>query len=128
MVELITSNLDSLPPTATTTPQPNSQQQQQQQQQFERHPTSTSGATSGLIEGLNTSEAVLKHFKNSLLYIQGRKLGRGTLASSIGASGGGGGGGGGGSEGEREAQEGIQRLYRDVEVQGVLLKLGIGHQ
>jgi len=68
----------------------------------------------------------LRHFKNSLLYIQGRKQGRGNLASSIGASGGS--GSGSGAEAEREQAEGIQRLYRDVEVQGVLLKLGAGHQ
>ncbi|GAA5930686.1 retromer subunit VPS35 [Sporobolomyces koalae] len=113
LVELITSNLDSLPP---STPNPN--QNAIQHQQFERHPPSTSGATSGLIEGLNTPEAVLKHFKNSLNYIQGRKLGRGPeLALSHNGTSAAGSGGG-------EVEQ-IQKLYRDVEVQGVLLKLGV---
>lgn len=134
LVELITSNLDSLPPSnpATAPPQPG---------QFERHsaPSTSGGATSGLIEGSNTRESVLNHFRNSLLYIQGRKLGRGnglpptsttnSLSSSSEEDGdheleGGmtSRGGGGGGRGEMEQ---IQRLYRDVDVQGVLLKLGV---
>lgn len=77
-----------------------------------------------MIEGLNHPEAVLKHFKNSLLYIQGRKLGRGNVpefavaAAAVTTDVAGGGGAGG-------EMEQIQRLYRDVEVQGVLLKLGV---
>ncbi|GAA5849350.1 hypothetical protein JCM3766R1_005324 [Sporobolomyces carnicolor] len=132
LVELITSNLDSLPPSTlnnTNNAPSGGGNQPPQQQQFERHPPATSGATSGLIEGLNTPEAVLRHFKNSLLYIQGRKLGRGAgleqqhQSSSSGSAQTPSAGGAGGGGGEMEQ---IQRLYRDVEVQGVLLKLGVG--
>ncbi|GAA6007594.1 hypothetical protein JCM11491_004219 [Sporobolomyces phaffii] len=125
LVELITTNLDSLPPTAAPGGPTAAAHQARPGGggvvEFERHPPATSGATSGLIEGLNTRDAVERHFKNSLLYIHGRKLGRGTgidLSSST-SSGGGAAAGGGGGEMEQ-----IQRLYRDVEVQGVLLKLG----
>ncbi|GAA6060803.1 hypothetical protein JCM10212_000576 [Sporobolomyces blumeae] len=123
LVELITSNLDSLPPPTPAAGGPNGAGAAGQP--FERHPTSTSGATSGLIEGLNTPEAVLRHFKNTLVYIHGRKAGRGASAATAGAGSAhaaadGGLGGAAASEAEQ-----IQSLYRDVEVQGVLLKLGV---
>lgn len=100
-MELITSNLDSIHSTDV-------------------HPSAGS-ATSGLIEGVNTAEAVIRHFRNTLGYIEARKEGRG----HEGLGGGGGGLGGeataaGGGVGAEEAQ----RLFEDVEVAGPLLKLG----
>ncbi|GAA5960942.1 hypothetical protein JCM3765_007549 [Sporobolomyces pararoseus] len=139
LVELITSNLDSLPlPPSSSSSSSNPPTTTNTQPSFERHsaPSTSGGATSGLIEVFgNPRESVLNHFKNSLLYIQGRKLGRGqglptsTLSERQGegddhegeglmtSSGAGGAGGG--------EMEQIQRLYREVEVQGVLLKLGV---
>lgn len=66
-------------------------------------PSTLGGATSGLIEGVNTPEAVIRHFKNTLRYIDGRKDGA-----------------------NEQTNEEVMRLYADVDVTGVLLKLGAG--
>lgn len=86
------------------------------------HP-STGAATSGLIEGVNTAEAVVRHFKNTLNYIQSRKEGGGgaTLGNGNGL-------GVAGEEiaGEvftREKEEEVRKLFSAVEVAGPLLKL-----
>ncbi|GAA5869535.1 hypothetical protein JCM8547_001517 [Rhodosporidiobolus lusitaniae] len=101
LVELITSNLDnlSLPPSSSTAMTPSLSQNPS-------HPTfaapSTSGgATSGLIEGVDTAEAVVRHLRNTLRYIAGRKDG----------------------ENEQTSEE-VMRLYGDVDVAGPFLKVG----
>lgn len=84
------------------------------------HPTSGS-ATSGLIEGVNTAEAVTRHFKNTLNYIQGRKEGLGhdgQLATSVAD--------GADSAAGRAAQLAAlesAKLFENVDVAGPLLKL-----
>lgn len=68
---------------------------------------------------MNTAEAVIRHFRNTLNYIQARKEG----VSHEGANAGVLGGaelGGQGSVGAEEAA----RLFEDVDVAGPLLKLG----
>ncbi|KAI5481112.1 hypothetical protein MNV49_005547 [Pseudohyphozyma bogoriensis] len=65
------------------------------------HPSA--GATSGLIEGVNTAEAVIAHFRNTLVYIQGRKEGLGH---------------------EGDAAADTVKLFENVQVNGPLLKLG----
>lgn len=113
LVELITSNLDSIHATDV-------------------HPTSGS-ATSGLIEGVATAEAVMRHFKNTLLYIQARK--DGVRHEGGGPAGSGGGAGtGGDDEGDDDDDDAgspaaiaaleSARLFADVDVAGPLLKLG----
>ncbi|GAA5980497.1 hypothetical protein JCM11641_003413 [Rhodosporidiobolus odoratus] len=100
LVELITSNLDNLPPpssTSATTPNPNTHSQSGP---FAA-PSTLGGATSGLIEGVNSAEAVVKHFRNTLRYIAGRKDG----------------------ENEQTTEE-VMRLYQEVDVAGPLLKVG----
>ncbi|ORY72896.1 vacuolar protein sorting-associated protein 35 [Leucosporidium creatinivorum] len=99
LVELITSNLDSIHSTDV-------------------HPSAGS-ATSGLIEGVNTAEAVIGHFRNTLNYIQARKEGVSHEGANVGAMGGAE-LGGQGSVGAEEAA----RLFEDVDVAGPLLKLG----
>lgn len=73
------------------------------------------GATSGLIEGVNTAEAVVKHFQNTLLYIQGRKEGAQHTEGENNAAAAGGGGG--------EAWKDQVTLFEGVDVAGPLLKL-----
>lgn len=68
------------------------------------HPSGATGATSGLIEGVNSAETVIKHFRNTLLYIQSRKDGLGLHS-------------------EDGTQEGQTQLFKDVDVAGPLLKL-----
>ncbi|BGP19843.1 hypothetical protein JCM10213_003152 [Rhodosporidiobolus nylandii] len=102
LVELITSNLDNLPvPTppsaAPTSPNPNTHSQSGP---FAA-PSTSGGATSGLIEGVDSADAVVRHFRNTLRYIAGRKDG----------------------ENEQTTEE-IMRLYQDVDVTGPLLKVG----
>ncbi|KAM0747958.1 vacuolar protein sorting-associated protein 35 [Meredithblackwellia eburnea MCA 4105] len=82
LVELITSNMDGI---HTTDVSP------------------SAGATSGLIEGINSPEAVLAHFKNTLLYIQSRKEGLSNDA-------------------EGEAQDSVKILYEGVDIVGPLLR------
>jgi hypothetical protein len=81
LVELITSNIDNIHSTDV-------------------HPSA--GATSGLIEGVNTAEAVVKHFRNTLMYIQGRKDGHSH---------------------DGDAAADTARLFAEVDVAGPLLKL-----
>jgi len=103
LVELISSNLDSLPPPPAGAPSPNpsSQQRGGPAPHTAYAPSTIGGATSGLIEGVNTPEAVARHFLATLRYIHSRK------------------------DGANEATtEDIMRLYEDVDVAGVLLKLG----
>ncbi|GAA5880935.1 hypothetical protein JCM1840_002101 [Sporobolomyces johnsonii] len=101
LVELITSNLDSLPPpsTSTSTSFPSSASATPNLEL--RHPPSASGATSGLIEGINTPEAVVRHLRNTLVYIHGRKDGNNDATT-----------------------EEVMRLYADVDVAGALLRVG----
>lgn len=66
-----------------------------------------------MIEGINSAEAVIKHFRNTLLYIQSRKDGLGLHDPSLVGA------GGGGSNGN----EGVKNLFEDVDVAGPLLKL-----
>jgi vacuolar protein sorting-associated protein 35 len=68
------------------------------------HPTNGGGATSGLIEGINTAEAVIGHFRNILLYIQSRKEGLN-------------------HEGDGASMNETVLLFKDVDVAGPLLKL-----
>ncbi|KAL8291290.1 hypothetical protein RQP46_002268 [Phenoliferia psychrophenolica] len=82
LVELIASNMDSI---HTTDASP------------------SAGATSGLIEGIGSPEAVQAHFKNTLLYIQGRKEG---MAHDT----------------DGEATDSVRALFFDVEVAGPLLR------
>ncbi|GAA5943156.1 hypothetical protein JCM3775_007610 [Rhodotorula graminis] len=104
LVELISSNLDSLPPPPAGAPSPNPSSSQQRggpAPHTAYAPSTIGGATSGLIEGVNTPEAVARHFLATLRYIHSRK------------------------DGANEATtEDIMRLYEDVDVAGVLLKLG----
>ncbi|BGP43232.1 retromer complex subunit Vps35 [Rhodotorula kratochvilovae] len=101
LVELISSNLDSLPPPPfAPSPNPNSSHPARSTAYA---PSTLGGATSGLIEGVHTPAAVVCHFRNSLLYIQSRKDGN--------------------NEGTNED---VMRLYADVDVAGVLLKLSQG--
>lgn len=81
LIELITSQIDNV-------------------HSADVHPSA--GATSGLIEGVNTAEAVVTHFRNTLLYIQERKEGLGH---------------------EGEAAADTIRMFEDVTVSGPLLKL-----
>ncbi|GAA5895712.1 hypothetical protein JCM6882_000376, partial [Rhodosporidiobolus microsporus] len=100
LVELITSNLDNLPlpPSAPLlTPNPHLHSQHGP---FAA-PSTSGGATSGLIEGVDNAEAVVRHFRNTLRYIAGRKDG----------------------ENEQTTEE-VMRLYADVDVAGPLLKVG----
>ncbi|GAA6009377.1 retromer subunit VPS35 [Rhodotorula paludigena] len=97
LVELISSNLDTLP-TPPSAPSPNPSHAAPHPAYA---PSTLGGATSGLIEGVNTPEAVVRHFVNSLRFIAGRKDGR-----------------------NEHTTEEIMRLYADVEVQGTLLKYG----
>ena len=93
LIELITSNLDTIHSTDV-------------------HPSATTVATSGLIEGINSAETVIKHFKNTLLYIQARKTGLGALDSSNGNT----------SNGMSNGGGEVNR-FEAVEVNGPLLKL-----
>lgn len=106
LVELISSNLDSLPAPPPGAPSPNPDQHQRGAPPAPHTayaPSTVGGATSGLIEGVNTPEAVARHFGATLRYVQSRK------------------------DGANEATtEDIMRLYEDVDVAGVLLKLGQG--
>ncbi|KWU43823.1 vacuolar protein sorting-associated protein 35 [Rhodotorula sp. JG-1b] len=102
LVELISSNLDSLPPPPPA-PSPNPSHPHFMAPHTAYAPSTLGGATSGLIEGVNTPEAVIRHFKNTLRYIDGRKDGA-----------------------NEQTNEEVMRLYADVDVTGVLLKLGAG--
>ncbi|GAA6014446.1 hypothetical protein JCM10207_001609 [Rhodosporidiobolus poonsookiae] len=104
LVELISSSLDSLPfPPAPSTP---SHPAQPAGPFPLTAPSYQGGATSGLIEGVDTPLAVVRHFANSLRYIAGRKDGA-----------------------NDQTTEEVMRLYADVEVQGVLLKVaGLAQQ
>lgn len=102
LVELISSNLDSLPPPPPA-PSPNPTHPHFMAPHTAYAPSTLGGATSGLIEGVNTPEAVIRHFKNTLRYIDGRKDGA-----------------------NEQTNEEVMRLYADVDVTGVLLKLGAG--
>ncbi|GAA5990386.1 hypothetical protein JCM10908_007348 [Rhodotorula pacifica] len=102
LVELISSNLDSLPPPPAA-PSPNPSHPHFIAPHTAYAPSTLGGATSGLIEGVNTPEAVIRHFKNTLRYIDGRKDGA-----------------------NEQTNEEVMRLYADVDVTGVLLKLGAG--
>ncbi|KAK4049997.1 retromer complex subunit Vps35 [Microbotryomycetes sp. JL201] len=107
LVELITSNIDSI-------------------HQTDVHPTSGS-ATSGLIEGVSTADAVVRHFRNTLLYIQARKNGIGhdgqqpAPPSSVGTA-----SVDDDDEGSAARIAALEsaRLFADVDVAGPLLKLG----
>ncbi|BGO95275.1 hypothetical protein NBRC10512_003038 [Rhodotorula toruloides] len=101
LVELISSNLDSLPPLPPA-PSPNPAHPSHAPHTTYA-PSTLGGATSGLIEGVNTPEAVTRHFRNTLLYINGRKDGA-----------------------NEQTTEEVTRLYQDVDVTGVLLKYGAG--
>lgn len=99
LVELISSNLDTLPPLPPA-PSPNPAHPSHAPHTTYA-PSTLGGATSGLIEGVNTPEAVTRHFRNTLLYINGRKDGA-----------------------NEQTTEEVMRLYQDVDVTGVLLKYG----
>ncbi|GAA6053750.1 hypothetical protein JCM3770_005099 [Rhodotorula araucariae] len=110
LVELISSNVDALPPPPSA-PSPNPNPSHSHSHSFAARASSTAyapstlgGATSGLVEGVHTPGAVATHFANSLRYIQSRKDGN--------------------NEGTTED---AMRLYADVDVAGVLLKLSQGH-
>ncbi|GAA5862097.1 hypothetical protein JCM3774_006174 [Rhodotorula dairenensis] len=104
LVELISSNLDSLPPPPPApSPNPTHPHFMAPPPHTAYAPSTVGGATSGLIEGVNTPEAVVRHFKNTLRYIDGRKDGA-----------------------NEQTNEEVMRLYADVDVTGVLLKLGAG--
>jgi len=62
----------------------------------------TAGAPPGLIEGVQTPEMITRHFRNTLYYIQTKKI-----AASNGDA-------------------GSNSRYDEVDVVGALLKMGIG--
>lgn len=104
LVELISSNLDSLPPPPPApSPNPNPGHSHFAAPHAAYAPSTVGGATSGLIEGVNTPEAVMRHFRNTLRYIEGRKDGA-----------------------NEQTNEEVMRLYSGVDVTGTLLKLGAG--
>ncbi|GAA6036266.1 hypothetical protein JCM8097_006867 [Rhodosporidiobolus ruineniae] len=101
LVELITSNLDNLSLPSTPNPNSSSSAAPVPSQSLYAAPSLHGGATSGLIEGSDTPLAVLLHFRNTLRYIAGRKDGA-----------------------NEQTNEELMRLYEDVDVAGVLLKVG----
>ncbi|KAH8918389.1 vacuolar protein sorting-associated protein 35 [Atractiella rhizophila] len=91
LVELISSNIDSI-----ASPSPENEISIQPSFQG-------GGATSGLVEGVNTIEATVAHFRNTLAYIASRKeaLKHGSVANG----------------------EEIQRAFEEVEIEGVAERL-----
>ena len=85
LVELITSSIDNI-----ASP--------------DVHPAQR--APPGLLEGVQTPEMIIRHFRNSLTYIQTKKVAAATAADN-----------GGGNE--------ITARWDDVDVVGALLKMGI---
>lgn len=103
LIELISSSLDQLP---------------QQSSGPTDFPSNAGGATAGLIEGINTVEAVQRHFRNTLLYIHSRKQGAGLQPHAIA--------GAAPQSANEETGEALRELFNDVDVAGPLLKYGGG--
>ncbi|KAL0252612.1 hypothetical protein I308_102004 [Cryptococcus tetragattii IND107] len=93
LVELITSNIDSVNSGGDV------------------HPSSAGG---GLVEGVSGGDMIIKHFRNTLLYIRGRQRQAQADASDQGD--------------EREEEEGKKKVdWESVDVAGGCLKMGLAH-